>query len=319
MASKRATHPRRRTAARRVATGTLFTSMAAGSAMALGAPAAHAIDAKDVQLIGHRGGTDWGTENSVRTVKHALAGGADAVEVDLTFTKDSRTVIMHDATMNRTTNCSGTVTKITYKKYRSCKLNDGTTAPHVYEMVEAVHDAHKHIFLHLHEVSTPDRARKVVRALEKYGMNNRNDATVISTNKSYLNLFKANGGEARRGYLFSDSAGWTSEYSVLLPYDIPVTESKVESAQRAGHKVIVVESHPSRLSDVLSLDLDGFMANGLQAALIKLGARPRRGHQAGHQPRRLIAAQHQPPRWPWEPAGGTSRRRALWSRSTLAG
>ncbi len=261
---------RTRHTARRLAAGTVLTTMAAGAAMAMG-PAAHAIDAEDVQTIGHRGGTDLGTENSLRTVKRAYALGADAVEVDVQWTKDLRTVIMHDDTMNRTTNCSGTVTKITYKKFRSCELNDGTTAPHIYEMIEAAHDANKHIFLHVRGLDTADKARKLVRALEKFGMNNRKDATVISTNKAYLNLVKKYGFEGRRGYLFSSSAGWDANYSVLLPYDVSVTESRVEKAQKAGKKVIVVEGHPTKLSSVLSLDLDGFMANNLESALIKLG------------------------------------------------
>jgi glycerophosphoryl diester phosphodiesterase len=253
-----------------MAAGTLLTSIAATSAVALGAPAAHAIDAEDVEVVAHRGGSDWGTENSVKTVKRALERGADSVEVDVQWTKDNRTVIMHDKTMNRTSNCSGTVTKITYKKFRSCKLNDGTTAPHIYEMIEEVHDQGKHIFLHPRDLTTQARAKKIIRALEKFGMNNRHDATIISTNKQYLDLAKKYGFKGRRGYLFSSEKGWSANYSILLPYDTPVTESRVERAQRNGHKVMVVESHPTKLSDVLHLDLDGFLANGLTNALIKL-------------------------------------------------
>lgn len=271
MAHTRAHHPRRRTAARRLATGTLLTSLAAGSAVALGAPAAHAVGAEDVELIAHRGGTDWGTENSVKTVKRALERGADSVEIDIQWTKDGRTVVMHDDTMNRTTNCSGTVTKISYAKFRSCKLNDGTTAPHIYEMLEEIHRQGKHVFLHVRGLDTNSKAKKIVRALSKFGMNNRSDATVISTNKAYLNLVKKNGSKARRGYLFSSSDGWNANYSILLPYNVSVTESKVRAAQRGGHKVMVVEGKPTKLGDVLDLNLDGFMANDLTDALIDLG------------------------------------------------
>ena len=35
--------------------------------------------------------------------------------------------------------------------------------------------------------------------------------------------------------------------------------------------MVAVESHPLQLKNVLNVDVDGFMANGLQAALIKLG------------------------------------------------
>ena len=100
---------------RRAATGALLTTLATGSALAYG-PAAHAAYSENdgivkPEIIGHRGGVDWGTENSPRTIKRAFASGADAVEIDVQWTKDLGTVIMHDNTMNRTTNCSGTVTR----------------------------------------------------------------------------------------------------------------------------------------------------------------------------------------------------------------
>ncbi|MGQ0467375.1 MAG: glycerophosphodiester phosphodiesterase [Sporichthyaceae bacterium] len=254
---------------RRVATGTLLTTMAAGAAIAYG-PAAQAATDKP-EIIGHRGGVDWGTENSVRTIKHAFASGADAVEIDVQWTKDLRTVVMHDNTMNRTTNCSGTVTTITYKKFRSCKLNDGTTAPNVYEALMAVRDAGKRVYVHVRGLDSKTKVDKLERALEKYGLNNTEDTVVISTNKAYLNIWKKYGGETRRGYLFNHADGWDANYSVLLPYDIPVTREKVDKAQRGGHRVVVVENHPVQLKNVLNVDLDGFMANGLQAALLKLG------------------------------------------------
>jgi glycerophosphoryl diester phosphodiesterase len=260
---------------RKVTTGALLTTLATGSALAYapGAEAAHSENKGIVkpEIIGHRGGVDWGTENSVKTIKHAFASGADAVEIDVQWTKDLRTVIMHDNTMNRTTNCSGTVTKITYKKFRSCKLNDGTQAPNVYEALMAVRDAGKNVYVHVRGLDSKKKVDKLERALEKYGLNNTKRTVVISTNKSYLNIWKRYGGETRRGYLFSSSAGWDANYSTLLPYDISVTREKVDRAQRDGRRVVVVENHPVQLKNVLNVDLDGFMANGLQAALIKLG------------------------------------------------
>ncbi|MGQ0847137.1 MAG: glycerophosphodiester phosphodiesterase [Sporichthyaceae bacterium] len=259
-----------RNTARRIATGTLLTTLATGSAVALGSPAAHAAD--DPELIAHRGGNDTSrTENGLKAIEHAFKTGADSVEVDVQWTKDGRTVIMHDKTMNRTTNCSGTVTQISYSKFRSCELNDGSQAPNIYEVLHLADKYDKHVFLHPRELDTASEARKIVRALEKHDLNKRSRATVISTNKSYLNLVKKYGFEGRRGYLFSSSAGWDANYSILLPYDISVSRSRVRDAQKGGHKVMVVESHPTKLGDVLDLGLDGFMANALQKALLELG------------------------------------------------
>jgi glycerophosphoryl diester phosphodiesterase len=260
---------------RQVATGTLLTGIATTGTMALGpaADAAHAENNSIVkpEIIGHRGGVDWGTENSVKTIKHAFRSGADAVEIDVQWTKDLRTVVMHDNTMNRTTNCSGTVTKITYKKFRSCKLTDGTTAPNIYEALQAVRDAGGNVYVHVRALDSKKKVDKLERALEKFGLNNTRRTVVISNNKSYLNRWKKYGGKTRRGLLFRDPALWNANYSTLLPYDLPITKARVDRAQRDGRRVVAVENHPLQLRNVLSTDVDGFMANGLQAALIRLG------------------------------------------------
>lgn len=260
---------RRRRTARRVATGTLLTALASGSAATLGGSTAQA--AETPEAIAHRGGYDYGTENSVKTLQRAFAIGADSAEMDVQFTKDLRTVVMHDDTMNRTTNCSGTVTRITYKKFRSCELNDRTQAPSIYDMLEVADRAGKDVYLHVRGVDSLAKARKIVRALEKFGMNSPGRATVISTNKSYLNIVKQYGFKGGRGLLFRDPAGWNANYSVLLPYETPMTAARVQKAQRAGKKVVVVEGKPTKIDDVLKLDLDGFMANNLQKALVELG------------------------------------------------
>lgn len=254
---------------RTVATGTLLTTLATGSAMALSSSAEAATPKPEV--IGHRGGVDWGTENSVRTIRHAFASGADAVEIDVQWTKDMGTVVMHDKTMNRTTNCSGTVTAITYQKFRTCELLDGTRAPNVYEALMAVRDAGKNVYVHVRGLDSKRKVDKLEHALEKYGLNNTDRTVVISSQKSNLNIWKKYGGTTRRGLLFNDPALWTANYSTLLPYDIPVTKDRVDRAQRDGRRVVAVENHPVQLENVLNVDLDGFMANGLQTALAELG------------------------------------------------
>ncbi|HET6561746.1 MAG TPA: glycerophosphodiester phosphodiesterase family protein [Marmoricola sp.] len=66
----------------------------------------------DYTVVAHRGYTALGaTENTIRALNHARAHGATAVEVDLRITKDGQLVVMHDATLQRTTNCAGWVHK----------------------------------------------------------------------------------------------------------------------------------------------------------------------------------------------------------------
>ena len=80
--------------------------------------------ARPVYLAGHRGDTEKYNENSVEGVEGAFRGGATHVEIDLRLTADGQIVIMHDATLDRTTNGSGTVSQMTLEEIRKYKIID---------------------------------------------------------------------------------------------------------------------------------------------------------------------------------------------------
>ena len=51
----------------------------------------------------HRGDGEYYPENSIEGIISAIQMGADNLELDLRLTKDGVVVLMHDATLNRTT------------------------------------------------------------------------------------------------------------------------------------------------------------------------------------------------------------------------
>ncbi len=55
-------------------------------------------------IIGHRGAPSLCPENTIVSFSTALAAGVDGLETDLRITKDNVVVLMHDETVNRTTN-----------------------------------------------------------------------------------------------------------------------------------------------------------------------------------------------------------------------
>ena len=62
-----------------------------------------AADSPTVDVIAHRGASRVAPENTLRAVRAAVRAGADMVEVDVRLTADRELVLVHDATLTRTT------------------------------------------------------------------------------------------------------------------------------------------------------------------------------------------------------------------------
>ena len=87
-------------------------------------------------------------ENSVPAWKWANAHGADVLDVDISVTRDGRFVVMHDAGLRRTTNCSGLVIERYLSGIQKCWLelpvdrdgngNDDNTAHHPPSLQQAL-------------------------------------------------------------------------------------------------------------------------------------------------------------------------------------
>ena len=87
---------------------------------------------RDVMVIAHRG--DWrnAPENSLQAIQNCIDMGVDMVEIDVRLTKDSVMVLMHDETIDRTTNGRGYIWDITFNDLQKLSLKNGLlqTTPH---------------------------------------------------------------------------------------------------------------------------------------------------------------------------------------------
>lgn len=72
-----------------------------------------------LRVIGHRGAAAVAPENTLPSFEHAVRVGADAVELDLHRSADGRIVVIHDATLPRTTDGTGPVETRTLDELRT--------------------------------------------------------------------------------------------------------------------------------------------------------------------------------------------------------
>ncbi|HEX9824116.1 MAG TPA: glycerophosphodiester phosphodiesterase family protein, partial [Actinomycetota bacterium] len=80
--------------------------------------------AADPLISAHRGGNRLAPENTLWAYRHAFAYGADVVEADVRETSDGRWVVMHDDTVDRTTDGTGAVSSMTFAQIRQLNAAD---------------------------------------------------------------------------------------------------------------------------------------------------------------------------------------------------
>ena len=80
---------------------------------------------KKVLVVAHRG--DWrnAPENSLQAFQNCIDMGVDMIELDLHMSKDSVLFLMHDETVNRTTNGRGKVSDLTAAELKKLRLRAG--------------------------------------------------------------------------------------------------------------------------------------------------------------------------------------------------
>jgi len=70
-------------------------------------------------LCAHRGSMATHPENTLLALDAAVKAGTHMIEFDVALTLDGHLVLMHDGTVDRTTNGSGKVTEMTFQQIRS--------------------------------------------------------------------------------------------------------------------------------------------------------------------------------------------------------
>ncbi len=94
------------------------------------------FDQEGVMVIAHQGGEQLRPSNTLPAFEHAVALGADVLEMDVHATQDGVLVLMHDDTVDRTTDGSGAIQAMTLAEIKALDAghywtdDDGQTYPY---------------------------------------------------------------------------------------------------------------------------------------------------------------------------------------------
>ena len=114
-------------------------------------------------LTGHRGAAELEPENTRLSIQKAIDLSVDQVEIDVHLTRDQHLVVIHDATVDRTTDGQGAVADFTLVEIKRLDAGKGERIPTLQEVIDLVRGK---VVLQI-ELKGPDTAEPVVRAVER--------------------------------------------------------------------------------------------------------------------------------------------------------
>jgi len=159
---------------------TLLGWLAGSLGMVAALAGATAAQSASPLLAAHRGGSLLWPENSLLAFRNALALGADFIEFDVHLSRDGEVMVIHDATLDRTTSGAGPVRDRSVTELRALRLKDRTgavtaeTVPTLDEVVEVAAQAKRRMLLEIKvdaaKARYPGIEEKVLAILDRHAM-----------------------------------------------------------------------------------------------------------------------------------------------------
>ncbi len=225
-----------------------------------------------VEIVGHRGAAALEPENTLRGFRRAVELGCDWTECDVRLTRDARLVLMHDETVDRTTDGTGAVADLTFDEVRSLDAGRGEAVPTLDEVLDVIKGK---VRLQL-ELKGPDTERPAVEAVRRAGMERQ--VVFISFELDRLARVKEMDGSLEVGALFAeppdDACARALELGARGIYVLhkDLTAELVAEARAAGLETGCwnPDTEPEWRA-MLDLDLDILSTNRPDALLAMLG------------------------------------------------
>ncbi len=188
-------------------------------------------------IVAHRGASAYEPENTIRSIRRAFEMGADAVEVDARISKDGHVVIIHDETVDRTTNGSGRVSELLLEEIRALDAGRGEKVPILEEVLDEIMGKGC-LFLEIKEERAAVPSLRIVmerRMIES--------VLFISFSSNALFSIKKIDRKAHTGFLYIKPIDGIVKAKklgceVVLPYYRLATQKAVAFAHRMGLKVV---------------------------------------------------------------------------------
>ena len=114
--------------------------------------------------IGHRGAKGYAPENTLISFQKAIEMGVDGIELDVHLSADGEIIVIHDVTIDRTTNGHGFINKLSLPELKAVRIEKEHTIPTLAEVFDLVN---KQCFINI-ELKGKGTIIPVATLIEKY-------------------------------------------------------------------------------------------------------------------------------------------------------
>ncbi|MBN2639791.1 MAG: hypothetical protein JXR65_11980 [Bacteroidales bacterium] len=209
-------------------------------------------------IVAHRGASGTQPENTLASFQKALDADATAIELDVHVCRSGELVVIHDETVNRTTNGKGKVADLTLAELQNLDAGNGEKIPTLQEVFDLV-QGKAQINIELKGKHTAKPVADLIRQNSIENIWHTEDFLISSFNHKELKRFHKLLPEVRIGILynyrpffFRTKARKLNAFSINLSTKV-VKAKRVERIHKNGQQVWVytVNDHQTfeRVSD----------------------------------------------------------------------
>ena len=189
-------------------------------------------------IMGHRGAAALEPENTLLSIGRAIEIGVNAVEIDVHLSKDKEIVVIHDSTVDRTTDGTGPVCSFTVDELKKLDAGKGQRIPTLQEVIDFIGNK-VDLVIELKEGETVESVFQLIKR------NNIEDSVyVISFWHRLVKTIKEMDSHIKTGVLFvgcpADTCIATQASADALVMNYSFTDMKfVQTAHKENLKVVV--------------------------------------------------------------------------------
>lgn len=180
------------------------------------------FDKTTIKSVNHRGYNTIAPENTLPAFKLSKVNGFNTIETDIRLTSDNVCVLLHDATINRTSNGSGNVHDMTYAQllnydFGSWKSQEyaGTKIPTFEQLLILCRNINLSAYIEIEPDAGFNQSiiNSLVTMVERYGLEEK--ITFISFSKTMLGYVKTANPHLRLGLLYSQVGSFVNDVAEL--------------------------------------------------------------------------------------------------------